>query len=118
LSGIVGSIVLAGEAQACHKKRCPCATPVVCVAPAPVVCPQPVVCVQPAPCVRPVKTCFRPAMACAPRPKKCGGGGLLAGLCHRKQVVPVACVTPVSYSYGAVAPSGQLMASPQASPQR
>jgi hypothetical protein len=137
LSGILGSILLAGNAEACHRKRCSCAAPVACVTPAPVVCVQPVVrvkmvrcakpapcvkpvaCVQPAPCVKPV-ACAQPApcgqpVACTPRPKKCCG--LLAGLFHKKPVVTVACATPVVYS-GYALPSGQYMATPQASAQR
>jgi hypothetical protein len=119
LSGILGSIVLVGEAQACHKRRCACTMPVVCVAPAPVVCARPVARVKPVPCAQPTKICPQPTMACAPQPKKCGVG-LLGGLCHKKRVVTVAYVMPVScsYGYGAVAPSGQSMALPQASPQR
>jgi hypothetical protein len=118
LSGILGSIVLAGDAEACHKKRCACATPVACVAPAPVVYVQPVVCVQkvrcarPAPCARPAR-CARPAVACAPRQKHCDGS-LLAGLCHKRTAITVACASPVSY--GTPVPSGQS-APPQASLQ-
>src|SRR5262245_10036470 len=111
LSGILGSIVLSGNAEACHKKRCGCVASRVYVAPAPVVCPQPVAqvqavqYVQPAPCVRPV--------ACAPRPKKCGG--FLSGLCHKRRAITVACAAPVSY--GAPAAYGPYVASPQASAQ-
>src|SRR4029077_1246917 len=102
LSGILGSIVLAGNAEACHKKRCACATPVACVAPAPVVYVQPVVCVQKVRCARPAP-CARPAVACAPRQKHCGGG-LLAGLCHKRTAITVACASPVYY--GTPVPSG------------
>jgi hypothetical protein len=113
LSGVLGSILLVGDVQACHnKRRCTCATPVACAAPARVACFQPflkiqrTVCVQPAPCVQPT--------ACAPQPKK--GCGLLARLCQRKQVVTVACVTPVYYA--APVPSAQSIPSPAATPQR
>ena len=110
LAGILGSVLLAGNAEACHKNKCNnrCARPVVCA-------PAPVVHVQPAPCPRPVKTC------CAPKVKKCGGGGLLAGLCHRKKAcAPAPCgpVVAYTYSYTTVAPSGQYMGTPQVSPQR
>ena len=35
LSGLVGSFVLAGNAEACHKKRCTCAPAPACVVAAP-----------------------------------------------------------------------------------
>jgi hypothetical protein len=122
LSGILGSIVLAGNAEACHKKRCGCAAPPTCAPPAPVVRVEPVVCARPAPCPKPAP-CARPVATCAPRVKKCGGcglGGLFAGLCHKKPVAVVACATPVSYGYstGPVVPSGQYLPTPQASMQR
>ena len=103
LSGALGTLVLSGSAQAGHKKKC---------GPAPTACaPAPVVQAQPVACARPVRTC-------APKVKKCGGGGL----CHKRKRgcgAPAACATPVAYAYGApmVAPSGQYMASPQASYQ-
>jgi hypothetical protein len=88
LAGILGSLLMAGNAEACHKRKCNCA-PVVCA---------PVVCYQPAPCVK-VKKC-----------------GLFAGLCHKKQsCAPAPCATPVvyAYNYTTVAPSGQTWATPQ-----
>jgi hypothetical protein len=102
LAGILGSLLMAGNAEACHKKKCACA-PVVCA-------PAPVICYQPAPCPRPVK------VACAPKVKKCGGGGLFAGLCHKKQAcAPAPCGTPVAYAYNypTVAPTGQYIGTPQ-----
>jgi hypothetical protein len=75
LAGILGSLLMAGNAEACHKKKCVCA-PVVCA-------PAPVICYQPAPCPRPVK------VACAPKIKKCGGGGLCLRLSHRRAHRPV-----------------------------
>jgi hypothetical protein len=108
LAGILGSFLLAGNAEACHKTKCNRCAPVVCA-------PAPVVCYQPAPCPRPVKT------SCAPKVKKCGGGGLLAGLCHKKQACAPAPCGPVAYAYSyptTVAPSGQYMGTPQVSPQR
>jgi hypothetical protein len=110
LAGVLGVCLLAGDAEACHKKRCGCAGPVACA-------PAPVVCVQPAPCARPLK------MACAPRVKKCGGGGLLAGLCHKKATcAPAPCATVVAYNYaptyyGAPMATGQSYATPQATGQ-
>ena len=104
LGGILSVYLLAGDAEACHKKKCGCAAPVVC-APAPVTC------------VRPVTT------ACAPRVKKCGGGGLLAGLCHKKpSCAPAPCATVVAYNYaptyyGAPMASGQYYPTPQATGQ-
>ena len=75
-----GSLFVAGDASACHKKRC--AEPVACA---------------PAPVCEPV--------ACAPK-QKCGGIKLFAG-CHKKKAVcaPV-CAAPVQW----VAPSGQWVA--------
>jgi len=104
LSGALGTLMLSGSAEACHKRKCGGAAPAAC-APAPVVYAQPVACAQ-------------PARTCAPRAKKCGGGGL----CHKRNRgcgAPATCATPVSYAYGApmVAPSGQSMATPQASYQ-
>jgi hypothetical protein len=94
LTGVLGTLLLSGNAEACHKKKCACVMPVVC-APAPVVCaPKPVA------CVRPVKVC-------APKVKKCGGG-LFAGLCHKKPVATMACATPATYAYSStVVPTAQ-----------
>lgn len=100
LGGLLGVGLLAGDASACHKKKCGggCA-PVACVQPAPVVCP------------RPVKTC-------APKVKKCGG------LFHHKKscntctpVVACNTVSYNSYTYAAPMPSGQTYAAPQATGQ-
>lgn len=109
LGGLLSSFLLAGNAEACcHKNKCNnrCAAPVVCA-------PAPVVYARPAPCPRPVKVA-----SCAPRAKKCGGGGLLAGLCHKKKScapAPAPCAT-VAYNYAPMA-SGQYMGSPQATGQ-
>jgi hypothetical protein len=96
LGGILGLFLMAGDAEACHKKTC---------GSAPVVCVKPV----PPPCVK---------TTCAPRPKKCCLSGLFAGLGHKKSCAPAPapCATPVVYarSYPAVAPSGQTWAAPQA----
>ncbi len=89
LAGVIGVFALAGDASACHKKKCACptTTTVVCAAPAPVV-----------ECA-PAKKCHMPKMP------KMG--------CHKKAVAtcaPVAYAAPASYA----APT---YASPQASAQ-
>jgi hypothetical protein len=116
LGGLLSSFLLAGNAEACHKNKCnKCAAPAACA-------PAPVACAQPAPCPRPVKVA-----SCAPRPKKCGGGGLLAGLFHKKNScatcapAPAPCTTVVynapTYTYSAPLASGQYVGTPQASGQ-
>ena len=111
LSGLVGSLVLAGNAEACHKKKCTCAPAPCAVA----VC-------APAPCPAPAPVC---APTCAPK-KHCGLFGGFKGFrlgCHRRATVcaePVAapcapCETvayaaPVSYSAPAVYSSPQVSA--------
>ena len=62
LGGILGSMVLVGNAEACHKKKCWHVAPVVCAAPT--VCVTPV-CPPPAPCVQ---AGWR---TCAPKVKCC-----------------------------------------------
>lgn len=119
LSGLLGSIVLVGNAEACHKKRCGCAPPVACVVSQPVCAPAPC---APAPCVKTVKHC-RPAPCaqavattyCAPKVKTCHFR--LPKFCHKSCAPPVAlaCATPVYY--GAPAPVGYPVASPQTSAQ-
>jgi hypothetical protein len=75
----LGLLMTAGEASACHKKKCPCPTPVVCV-------PPPVVCA--------------PKPVCAPKVKH--GCKLFA---HK----PKATCAPVAYTYATtVTPSGQM----------
>src|SRR5438270_11846921 len=89
LSGLLGSILLVGNAEACHKKRCGGG----CGGGGQVVCAQPVVSAAP--------------VACAPRAKgchhgnRCGGGGLCGhrgGGGHHQR--PVACAGPVAYGSG------------------
>jgi hypothetical protein len=108
LTGVLGTLLLAGNAEACHKKRCSCAAPVAC---APVVIYH-----KPAPPPKPV-VCYQPVVVktCAPKVKKCGHGGLFAKLCHKKTCAPAPCATPVAYaySYSTVVPSGQVMPAPQ-----
>jgi hypothetical protein len=94
LSGVLGSIVMAGNAEACHKARCACPTP------APVCCT--VVYVQPAPCVTP---------CCAPKVKHCKFT-LPKLFCHKKVVT---CATPVCYAVAA--PVSYPAPSPQSSAQ-
>jgi hypothetical protein len=111
LSGLVGSLVLAGNAEACHKKKCTCAPAPCAVA----VC-------APAPCPAPAPVC---EPTCAPK-KHCGLFGGFKGFrlgCHRRATVcaePVAapcapCETvaysaPVYYSAPAVYSSPQVSA--------
>jgi hypothetical protein len=115
LVGVLG-VLLASDARACHKLRCPhkCA-------PAAPVCCEP----TPAPCPAPAPVC------CEPAPKKCGlfkhlsGCGhhkiKLGGLCHKKpacEPTPVCCepapyAGPVVYATTQVMPSAQVHASGQ-----
>jgi hypothetical protein len=111
LSGVLGSIVMAGNAEACHKLKCACATP------APVPCTvayvQPARCYKPAPCVKTVVV----TTSCAPRVKHCKF--TLPKLFHHKNVVtcatPVPCATPVYYAQAA--PVSYPLSSPQSSAQ-
>ena len=72
LTGFVGSLVLVGNAEACHKKRCTCA-PTACAV------------VEPAPCPAPAPVC---EPTCAPR-KHCGlfshFKGIKLGGCFHKR---------------------------------
>jgi hypothetical protein len=114
LTGVLGTLVMTGNAEACHKKRCGCAAPVSC-APVATACPRPVVYRQPAACPRPVVT-----KSCGHKAAKCGGcgGGLFAKHGHKRNCVYASCPAPVVYNYNCnygapVAPSGQMMATPQ-----
>jgi hypothetical protein len=89
LSGVLGSIFMAGNAEACHRTRCGCA-PAPCAV---TYCP-------PAPCVT----------TCAPRVKHCFTMPKL--FCHKKAYCP----PPVCY-YVAAAPVSAPMTSPQTSAQ-
>jgi hypothetical protein len=118
LGGVLGSMFLVGNAEACFKKNCghkaaraACVAPVVCAAP--VVCPAP-----PTPCVRKVAAC-KPAPTCAPKVKSCKitlPKLCLPKFCQKKTCAPapvvVACATPAPAAYYYPA------ASPQASAQR
>src|SRR5262245_30767036 len=113
LSGLLGSIVLVGNAQACHKQRCGgCAQPVACVMPQPAPCVQVVKHCRPAPCAQPVAT-----SCCAPKVKPCH---YRRPKCHHNSCaapVTLACATPVYYGYGAAPAGGYPPASPQTSVQ-
>ena len=83
--GVLGSTVLVGSAEACHKRTCGHA-PVVCAAP------------RPAPCVT-----YAP---CAPKVKHCGFK--LPTFCHKKAAcapAPVASCAPAPVYYSYAAPS-------------
>ncbi len=98
-AAVLGLMLTAGEASACHKKKC--ATPVVC-APAPAPAPVP----PPAPVVE----------TCAPAKKHCGGKKLFGH--HKKQAV--VCAAPMVYETAAPAYSAPMTyAAPQtyATPQ-
>lgn len=117
LGGVLGSMVLVGNAEACHKPKCKHAAPVACAVP--VAYATPVACApRPALCVKKVATCA-PAPSCAPKVKSCKftlPKLCLPKLCHKKTCAPapvvLACATPV---YGA--PVGYPVASPQTSAQ-
>jgi hypothetical protein len=127
LSGILGSMVLVGSADACHGNR-KCATPVVCgVVAQPVPCVQTVACVKPkraiclptlfcakpAVCPQPV-ACAKPAAKCGPKIKLCNFK--LPTLCQRPRVATVACGGPTCaapVSYAVVYPAPQAVPTPQ-----
>lgn len=122
--GILG-FALAGNAEACHKKKCGggCGNTTACVTTATYV--------PPAACAAPARS------GCGHKARKCGGGG--GGLCHKKNR-NTCNATPVAYNcggyggggygggyygggyagggYTTVAPSGQYMGTPQATGQQ
>jgi hypothetical protein len=110
LCAALGSMVMVGNAEACHKKRCGHVA-VACVTPAPAPCYTPAPCPKPAPCVT--------RTACVPKVKLCNFK--LPTFCHKKApCAPVATVAPcapapVYYSYAA--PASYPTATPQASAQ-
>lgn len=111
LGGILGVCLMAGDAEACHKKSCGggCA-PVVCARPAPVVCARP----APVACPKPVKTCGFAKKSC------CGGGLFHKKGCGSHAAPVVACNTGYvnsGYTYAAPMASGQTYAAPQATGQ-
>ena len=86
LTGVLGSLFVVGNAEACHKKKCACPAP------------EPVCVVEPAPCPA-------PEPVCAPAPKKCGLFShfklpKFGGLCHKKAPVcePAPCTEIVAYA--------------------
>ena len=95
LTAVLGSIVLVGNAEACHKRKCGCAAP----APAPcaTVCATPVPQPCPAPCTPVVMS------SCAPKVKHCGFK-MPKLFCKKACAAPVACAlracgAPVAYAY-------------------
>jgi hypothetical protein len=107
LSGLVGSFVLAGNAEACHKKKCTCA-------PAPCA----VAVVEAAPCPAPAPVC---EPTCAPK-KHCGLFEGFKGFrlgCHKKAVCaePVAPCETVAYSAPVYYSAPAVYSSPQVSAQ-
>lgn len=110
LGGFVGALVLAGDAQACHKKKCACA-------PAPAPCAV----VEVAPCPPPAPVC---EPTCAPK-KKCGLFSCFKGMklgCHKKVACapacpPAPCGEVVAYSAPVTYSAPAVYSSPQASAQ-
>jgi hypothetical protein len=116
LSGLVGSLVLAGDAQACHKKKCTCAAAPTCAVAAP------------APCAAPAPVC---EPTCAAPKKHCGLLAHFKGIklgCHKKAAgcaAPVAAPcgetiaysAPVSYSAPVTYSAPAVYSSPQVSAQ-
>lgn len=115
LAAVAGLLLTAGDAQACHRKKCksscepaPCAPVVACEPCPPPPCP-------PAPCAEP----------CAPKKKGCGL--FSGGLCFKKKAKPACEPAPCAQVYVAyvapapqyhhVAPSPQTWAAPQAGPK-
>src|SRR5271156_517538 len=93
LCGVLGSMVLVGNAEACHRKSCGHKV-TICVAPAPAPC------VLPAPC--PPTPCL--PRTCPPKFKLCFK---LPTFCHKKLVcapAPVCYPCPASVSYPAASP--------------
>jgi hypothetical protein len=113
LTGLVGSLVLAGDAQACHMKKCHHAAPT-CAVVEPAPCPEP----PPAPVCEPT---------CAPK-KKCGLFAHFKGMklgCHKKvacepapvcEPAPAPCAQTVAYS-APVTYAAPVYSSPQGSAQ-
>ena len=111
LSGFVGSLVLVGNAEACHKKKCTCAPTPCCAV------------VEPAPCPPPAPVC---EPACAPKVKHCGlspaSRGSSWAVLPQEGVrpgpvwAPAPCGTVVAYS-APVTYSTPVYSSPQGSAQ-
>ena len=108
LSGLVGSLVLVSNAEACHKKKCTCAPAPVCAAPCPAPCPPP------APVCEP----------CPPARKHCmfsGFRGMRLGCHHKTECAPApapACAPCETVAYAApVIYAAPVTTSPQASYQ-
>ena len=94
LTGLVGSLVLAGDAKACHLKKCHHAPAPTCAV------------VEPAPCPAPAPVC---EPACAPKAKHCGLFSHFKGIklgCHKQ----AACAPAPVCDAPAPAPCGQTVA--------
>ena len=122
LTGLVGSLVLAGDAQACHMKKCHHAPAPTCAVVEPAPCPAP----PPAPVCEPT---------CAPKVKKCGLFSHFKGInlgCHKKaacapapvcEPAPAPCATcgpcgeTVAYSAPVTYSAPAVYSSPQGSAQ-
>ena len=118
LSGLVGSLVLAGDAQACHMKKCHHAPAPTCAVVEPAPCPAP----PPAPVCEPT---------CAPKVKKCGLFSHFKGIklgCHKKAACArLRCASPpqplaalretVAYSAPVTYSAPAVYTSPQGSAQ-
>jgi hypothetical protein len=109
LTGLLGSAVMVGTAEACHRPKCGYAAPVACAAPQPTCYVKVVKVCKPAPCVKPVTAC------CKPRINLCSFR--LPKFCFNRCASPrtVACAGPVCYA--AAAPVAAPAASPQTSAQ-
>src|SRR4051812_6316783 len=115
LSGFVGSLVLVGNAEACHKKKCNHASAPTCAVVEPAPCPPP----PPAPVCEPV--------ACEPKAKKkCALFACFKGKHGHKKAcagpAPAVCETvayeaPVAYSAPVSYSAPAVYAAPQASLQ-
>jgi len=115
LTGLVGSLVLVGDAKACHLKKCHHATAPTCAVVEPAPCPAP----PPAPVCE---------TACAPKVKRCGLFSHLRGMrlgCHKKaacapapvcESAPAPCAQTVAYSVS-VTYSAPVYSTPQVSAQ-
>jgi hypothetical protein len=107
LTGLVGSLVLSGDAQACHLKKCHHAAPTCAV-------------VEPAPCPPPAPVC---EPTCAPKVKKCGLFSHFKGFklgCHKKSAcepAPAPCAETVVYSAPVTYSAPAYYSSPQGSAQ-
>lgn len=110
LCAALGSMVLVGNAEACHKRNCGHAAKV-CAAPAPAPC------VMAAPCAKPAPAPCMTRTPCAPKMKLCCFK--LPTFCHKKPACapPVATCAPAPGNYFYGVPVSYPAATPQASAQ-